>query len=236
MSDALMMAMDHHGHSKKWLAVDLDGTLAHYDGWKGADHIGPPVKGIMDKLIQRHKEGWGIAIFTARVSVTHEAEQAEKTIWAWLEKYELSQFISGVTCVKHKHFVEFWDDRAFNSPKNSGLIVGIDCGTGYAGTLANCNMSDFEKSAIANSHAKHGYLVQQPINELKASDKQVGGSHYNKYKIQPFVFAFENNMPFLEANVLKYIMRHKDKNGIDDLKKAKHYIQLAAEMYYKEQI
>lgn len=229
MSDALMMAMDHHGHSKKWLAVDLDGTLAHYDGWKGADHIGAPVKGIMDKLIQRHKEGWGIAIFTARVSVPHEADQAEKTIWAWLEKYELAQFISGVTCVKHKHFVEFWDDRAFNSPKNSGLIVGIDCGTGYAGALINSKQTDFEKSAIA---AAKPFIPRQEL----ASDMQVGGSHYSKYKIQPFVFAFENNMPFLEANVLKYIMRHKDKNGIEDLKKAKHYIQLAAEMYYKEQI
>lgn len=228
MSEQLSYTMANQPANKKWLAVDLDGTLAHYDGWKGIDHIGAPVKGIVDKIIQRYKEGWGIAIFTARVSEKHEAEQAEKAIWAWVDKYELHQFISGITCIKHKHFVEFWDDRAKEVPKNSGMVVGIDCGTGYAGTLASANQTDFEKSAIA------AIVNADPM--LKASDRQVGGNHYSKYKIQPFVFAFENNMPFLEANVLKYIMRHQDKNGIEDLKKAQHYIKLAAEMYYKEQI
>ena len=54
--------------SDKWLAVDLDGTLAVYDGWKGEDHIGDLVLPIAEKIEQRVNDGWKVAIFTARVS------------------------------------------------------------------------------------------------------------------------------------------------------------------------
>jgi len=66
----------------------------------------------------------------------------------------------------------------------------------------------------------------------KADAKQIGGDHYKGYKIQPVEFIHANNIPFLEANVIKYVMRHKDKNGLEDLQKAKHYIDLLIQLEY----
>ena len=63
----------------------------------------------------------------------------------------------------------------------------------------------------------------------KASDKQIGGSHYKDYTIQPIHFIMENNLGFCEGNVLKYITRWQDKGGIEDLRKAKHYITMLIE-------
>ena len=59
---------------------------------------------------------------------------------------------------------------------------------------------------------------------------QVGGSHY-KLPIQPIEFIVKNNIPFREANIIKYVVRYKDKNGIEDLKKARHYLDMIIEDY-----
>jgi len=67
---------------------------------------------------------------------------------------------------------------------------------------------------------------------MKAKDIQIGGNHYNKYAIQPTEFIHKNDIGFVQGNILKYIIRYKDKNGIEDLKKAKHYIDLLIEMDY----
>jgi hypothetical protein len=67
------------------------------------------------------------------------------------------------------------------------------------------------------------------INEDKAIDKQVGGSHYKKFVIQPAEFCFKNNIPYLEATAIKYLCRWKDKGGIQDLDKAIHFIELLKE-------
>jgi hypothetical protein len=57
-------------------------------------------------------------------------------------------------------------------------------------------------------------------------DKQVGGDHYKKLKIQPVKFIHANNIGYMEGNVIKYVSRWRDKNGIADLEKAKHYIEM----------
>jgi hypothetical protein len=67
---------------------------------------------------------------------------------------------------------------------------------------------------------------------MSALDKQVSGSHYKELVIQPIQFIHANNIPFMEANVIKYICRHKTKNGLADLQKAKHYIELLMELEY----
>ena len=61
---------------------------------------------------------------------------------------------------------------------------------------------------------------------MKSYKKQVGGSHYKKYKIQPVEFIVKNNIGFCEGNIIKYILRFKEKGGVQDLEKAKHYIEL----------
>ena len=70
--------------------------------------------------------------------------------------------------------------------------------------------------------------------ELEPQDVQIGGSHYKKLNIQPTEFIHANNIGFIEGNIIKYIVRHKDKNGIEDLKKAKHYIDLLIKFEYED--
>jgi hypothetical protein len=69
--------------------------------------------------------------------------------------------------------------------------------------------------------------------EISPKDGQVGGSHYKDYKIQPTEFIHANNIPFIEGNIIKYVIRHRNKNGIEDLKKAKHYIDLLIQLEYE---
>jgi hypothetical protein len=68
---------------------------------------------------------------------------------------------------------------------------------------------------------------------MKATDHQEGGGHYKDLNIQPIDFIHANQIPFIEGNVIKYICRHRSKNGIQDLKKAKHYIDILIEKEYE---
>ncbi len=68
---------------------------------------------------------------------------------------------------------------------------------------------------------------------MSAYDKQIGGSHYKKMKIQPSKFVIENELLFPEGNVIKYICRHRYKNGKEDLEKAVHFIEMIIERDYK---
>ena len=69
----------------------------------------------------------------------------------------------------------------------------------------------------------------------KVYDKQIGGTHYRKMKIQPSKFVIENKLLFPEGNVIKYIGRHKYKGGKKDLKKAKHFIDMIIEREYEKE-
>ena len=69
-----------------------------------------------------------------------------------------------------------------------------------------------------------------------AYDKQVGGSHYQNMKIQPSEFINKNEMKFAEGNAIKYICRHINKGGLQDLEKAKHYIDMIIERDYSEEV
>jgi hypothetical protein len=64
---------------------------------------------------------------------------------------------------------------------------------------------------------------------MKASDKQVAGSHYAALPIQPAYFCTRNGIGFLEGNAIKYVCRHRNKNGRQDIEKAIHYLQLLLE-------
>lgn len=66
----------------------------------------------------------------------------------------------------------------------------------------------------------------------KASERQIGGNHYRSMAIQPHHYIVRNNIGWLEGNAIKYLSRHKFKNGKEDLLKAIHYIELALEEYY----
>ena len=70
---------------------------------------------------------------------------------------------------------------------------------------------------------------------MSALDEQIGGSHYRAGGIQPVQYIEANGLGFCEGNVIKYVSRHRHKNGAEDLKKARHYIDLLLELRYGEQ-
>ena len=68
---------------------------------------------------------------------------------------------------------------------------------------------------------------------MSVYNKQIGGTHYKKMKIQPSKFVIENKLLFPEGNVIKYVCRHPYKGGKQDLEKAKHFIDMIIERDYK---
>lgn len=114
-----------------WIGVDLDGTLAHYDGWRGAGHIGEPVPAMVERVKRWLGEGRQVKIFTARVYNDSapgrfaEAVESQLAIEAWCQKH-LGRKLP-ITCVKDFGMVEFWDDRAVQVVTNTGRRAdGVD--------------------------------------------------------------------------------------------------------------
>ena len=68
-----------------------------------------------------------------------------------------------------------------------------------------------------------------------ALDVQVGGDHYKRFKIQPIEFIHANKIGYIEGNVIKYICRHDFKDGVKDLEKIKHFIDLLIELEYSRE-
>ena len=66
----------------------------------------------------------------------------------------------------------------------------------------------------------------------RPSNRQEGGNHYKDMPIQPSEFAQRNKLTWCEANVVKYVCRHRNKNGEQDIRKAIHYLELLLEWEY----
>lgn len=66
--------------------------------------------------------------------------------------------------------------------------------------------------------------------ENNALEVQIGGNHYKSKAIQPIEYIHANNIGYFEGNVIKYVTRWKDKNGIQDLEKAIHYLELLIDL------
>lgn len=75
-----------------------------------------------------------------------------------------------------------------------------------------------------------GIILEQRFKE------QVGGNHYTAQKIQPIDYILENDLGFCEGNVVKYVSRHKKKNGAEDIKKAIQYLQFILYHNYGEKL
>lgn len=88
---------------------------------------------------------------------------------------------------------------------------------------------------------KTGETISMPAAQLQAArqeggalGRQEGGDHYRKLKIQPIEYIHANGIPFAEGNVIKYVTRWRDKGGIKDLEKARHFLDLLIELELKE--
>lgn len=102
--------------SRGWIGVDLDGTLAMYDGWKGIEHIGAPVPAMLARVKQWLADGVQVRIFTARAM----QKEAIPYIQAWCLEH-IGQVLK-VTNFKDYAMVELWDDRAVGVVPNTGEI------------------------------------------------------------------------------------------------------------------
>ena len=113
--------------NKGWIAVDLDGTLAHYDGWKGTAHIGEPVPRMLARVKAWLAEGKDVRIFTARVSPVscsinnEKVEDVRNRIFEWCHTH-IGQAIS-ITHEKDLSMIELWDDRCVQVIPNTGERV-----------------------------------------------------------------------------------------------------------------
>jgi hypothetical protein len=68
------------------------------------------------------------------------------------------------------------------------------------------------------------------IDRQSANDRQEGGEHYRKLKIQTWDYIAANGIGYFEGNIIKYVSRWKDKGGLEDLRKAKHYLDKLIEV------
>lgn len=137
-------------------------------------------------------------------------------------------------------------------PDAAGWIEwnGGDCPVA-PGTIVECRLRDADSapswhetakdaSDFSWSHEKatagldiiaYRLVNDEPTPEATTPlDTQVGGSHYKDLKIQPVEYIHANGIGYFEGNVIKYVSRWKAKNGIADLEKAKHYIDLLIQL------
>ena len=72
---------------------------------------------------------------------------------------------------------------------------------------------------------------------MSALDTQVGGKHYKQFKIQPVEFIHINRLGYIVGNIIKYVCGHplKHSSSIEDLRKARHYIDMLIESELKEE-
>lgn len=117
-----------------WIGVDLDGTLAYYDGWKGENHIGAPIAPMVARVKEWLAQGVTVKIFTARVGTSGAfsqesqrhadqafAEHQVQLIQAWCEQH-LGQRLE-VTAMKDFAMLELWDDRCVQVQMNTGQPI-----------------------------------------------------------------------------------------------------------------
>jgi len=105
-----------------YIAVDLDGTLAHYEGWDGGK-IGEPIPLMVERVKGWLQEGKDVRIFTARVAGLTEASDGKiiVEISDWCEKH-IGQRLP-ITCEKDFGMIELWDDRCKQVERNTGELI-----------------------------------------------------------------------------------------------------------------
>lgn len=118
-----------------WIGVDLDGTLAYYDHWRGAEHIGEPIPAMLERVQKWLAEGRDVRIFTARVDRETAALSMGKSIFdsagnvtavemciqQWCEKH-IGRVLP-ITCSKDYGMIELWDDRCVQVIPNTGRTI-----------------------------------------------------------------------------------------------------------------
>lgn len=107
-----------------WIGVDLDGTLAFYDAWRGPEHIGAPIPAMQKRVKQWLAEGKEVRIMTARADPAWPLYGvAVTTIENWCRRH-LGEVLR-VTNQKDFDMIELWDDRAIQVEHNTGIPIEL---------------------------------------------------------------------------------------------------------------
>ena len=83
---------------------------------------------------------------------------------------------------------------------------------------------NFPETAVAVQHA------EDKVPAAPALSNQIGGDHYKSLAIQPVAYIHANKIPFIEGSIIKYVTRWRNKGGLKDLEKAKHFIDLLIQL------
>lgn len=115
---------------KGWIGVDLDGTLARYDGWISETHIGEPIHLMVERVKKWISEGKDVRIFTARVNpdrgMNKDGSQRDFSAVRWaIEEWCVIHIGRPlpVTCTKDYDMAVLWDDRCVQVIPNTGMTV-----------------------------------------------------------------------------------------------------------------
>jgi len=116
-------------HNGGWIGVDLDGTLAVYDGWKGPYHIGEPIPAMVARVKAMLAAGRDVRIFTARVTeqatnrdgTPHDLAKVREVISTYCLKH-LGRVLP-ITNIKDWDMMELWDDRCIQVRPNTGVSL-----------------------------------------------------------------------------------------------------------------
>ena len=105
-----------------WIGVDLDGTLAYYDGWVGPTDIGIPIPPMINRVKDWIAAGHTVKIFTARI---HDSENKDAIVaaieeWCFIHIGDVLE----ITNVKDLYMIELWDDRCVQVEPNTGIPIG----------------------------------------------------------------------------------------------------------------
>lgn len=151
---------DTHGETgKPWVGFDLDGTLAHYDDWKGIDNIGEPIAPMVARIQRMHSDGTVVKIMTARVAprmldgvmseqymvVDGVTKFAHDFIAEWCQKY--LGFVPEIVYQKDPLMVDLYDDRCHQVEPNTGVLIeeSYELADDNAKDLATMNRALCEK-------------------------------------------------------------------------------------------
>lgn len=149
---------------RRVIAVDLDGTLAHYDGWVNECTIGPPIQCMVDRIKSEIAAGSVVRVFTARAS--RNPHTVVPAIQRWLECAGLPAL--EVTCQKTYDISEIWDDRTRRVEKNTGIFADksalLEKIRKWANGMVTCT---HQMCSFAESFAEEKY-GQQVLDILKA--------------------------------------------------------------------
>ena len=97
--------------------------------------------------------------------------------------------------------------------------------------LEDFNQQMANQFNIPNQYPQYPHVqVSNTALPMSALKTQVGGDHYVKMAIQPVEFVYKNNIPFIEAACIGYLCRWRDKGGVKDLEKVKHFMEILIEL------